>query len=99
MYSAKRECTATILGVKELASKQLLVACFLLVTYLAYSLTLKTEAIHSSETSVHFYRTTQHLIPEDSTFHHSLSIFYILHQMFFIFSLLVATAWLMNFGI
>jgi hypothetical protein len=34
---------------------------------LAYSLTLKLEAICSSESSVYFRRTTQRYIPEDRT--------------------------------
>jgi hypothetical protein len=40
---------------------------FMLVSCLAYSLTLKMEAIYSSEMSVDFQWTTQHYIPEDST--------------------------------
>jgi hypothetical protein len=39
-----------------------------LVTWLAHSLTLKTEAVQYSKTSVNFYQTI-HQIPEDSTFH------------------------------
>jgi hypothetical protein len=35
----------------------------------AYSLTLQTEAIYSSETSVDTQRTTQRYIPEDGTLH------------------------------
>jgi hypothetical protein len=42
------------------------VTCFTLVSSSAYSLTLKMEAIYSSETSVDFQRTT---IPEDRTPH------------------------------
>jgi hypothetical protein len=34
---------------------------------LAYSLIMKIEAVHSSETSVNFYRTTRRHIPEGST--------------------------------
>jgi hypothetical protein len=45
----------------------LLVACFLLVVYLTYSLTPKMEAVHSSILSANFYQTTWHHIPEDST--------------------------------
>jgi hypothetical protein len=41
--------------------------CFTLVSYLAYSLTLKMEATCSSETLVDFQRTSQHYIPEDRT--------------------------------
>jgi hypothetical protein len=36
---------------------------------LAYSLTRKMEAVHSSETQVNFHRTTQCCIPEDNTLH------------------------------
>jgi hypothetical protein len=43
-------------------------ACsFLFVASLVYLSTLKTEAVHSSETSVNFYPTTRHHIPEDGT--------------------------------
>jgi hypothetical protein len=41
---------------------------FTLVSCLAYSSTLKMEAICFSETSVDFQRNTQRYIPEDSTF-------------------------------
>jgi hypothetical protein len=44
----------------------LLAACFLLVTSLAYSSTLKIEATCSSEASVDFHRTTQCYNPEDT---------------------------------
>jgi hypothetical protein len=44
----------------------LLAACLLTVT-LAYSSTLKMEAVRSSEGSENFYRTTPRQIPEDST--------------------------------
>jgi hypothetical protein len=50
-------------------SKALVAACFLLTTHFAYALTLKMEAVCSSETSVNFYWATQHYIPVDSTFH------------------------------
>jgi hypothetical protein len=40
-----------------------------LVSYLAYSTTLKMEAIYSSETSVDFQQTTRRYIPEDRTIH------------------------------
>jgi hypothetical protein len=41
-------------------------AWFLLVTYLAYSSTVKMEAVRSSETSVTCYRITEYHIAEDS---------------------------------
>jgi hypothetical protein len=40
---------------------------FTLVSYLAYSSTLKMEATCSSETSEDFQRTTRRYIPEDRT--------------------------------
>jgi hypothetical protein len=39
------------------------------VAYLAYSLILKMEAVRSSETSLKFYLTAQHHIPEESILH------------------------------
>jgi hypothetical protein len=47
----------------------LLVAYFLLVSCMAYTSTLKMEALHSSEMSVNVCRTTQCQIPEASTLH------------------------------
>jgi hypothetical protein len=47
----------------------LLAAYFVLVSYLAYSLTLKMEAISSSEPSVKFQRTMLRYIPEDRILH------------------------------
>jgi hypothetical protein len=43
--------------------------CFHAGFLLAYSLTLKMEAIYSSETSVDFQRTTRRYIPEVNTLH------------------------------
>jgi hypothetical protein len=48
----------------------LLVTCFMLVSYLAYSSTLKM-ATCSSKTPVDFQRTTQRYIPKDTTLLHS----------------------------
>jgi hypothetical protein len=48
-------------------TKVLLATCCMLVSYLAYSVTLKMEVKYSSETSVDFQRTTQHYISEIST--------------------------------
>jgi hypothetical protein len=42
-----------------------LATCFMLVSYLAYSSTLKMEATCSSETSVDFQRITRRYIPEE----------------------------------
>jgi hypothetical protein len=42
---------------------------FTIVSCLAYSSTLKMEAICSSETWVYFQRTTWHYVPDDSTHH------------------------------
>jgi hypothetical protein len=44
-------------------------AIFTLVSCLAYSLTLKMEAMCSSEMSVDLQWTTRHYIPEDRTLH------------------------------
>jgi hypothetical protein len=41
-----------------------LATCFMLVSCLAYSLTLKMEAAYSSENSVDFQRTTRRYFPE-----------------------------------
>jgi hypothetical protein len=43
--------------------------CFLLTPCLAFSSTLKMEAISSSETSVDFHRATRRYIPEDIILH------------------------------
>jgi hypothetical protein len=43
--------------------------CYMLVSCLPYSATLKIEAICSSETSVDFQRTAWRYTPEDSTLH------------------------------
>jgi hypothetical protein len=43
--------------------------CFKLVSCLAYSSTLKTEATFSSETSADFQWTSWRYIPEDRTIH------------------------------
>jgi hypothetical protein len=51
----------------ELAA--LLAACLSWFRCLDYSLTLKVEAIYSSETSVAFRRTTRRYIPEDKNHH------------------------------
>jgi hypothetical protein len=42
----------------------------LAVSCLAYSLTLKMAAVHSSEMLVDFYQTLLHYIPEGSTLQH-----------------------------
>jgi hypothetical protein len=44
-----------------------LAACFILVSWFAFSSTLKMEAIFCFETSIDFYRTTGHHITEDET--------------------------------
>jgi hypothetical protein len=44
-------------------------SAFTLISYLAYSLTLKMEATCSSKMSVDFEWTTQRYIPEDRTLH------------------------------
>jgi hypothetical protein len=55
-------------GIPELdqeQSKQSSAACFMVVSCLAYSLTLKMEATFFSKTSVGFQWTTQHYILEN----------------------------------
>jgi hypothetical protein len=47
----------------------LLAACFMLVSCLSYSSTLKMEATYFSETSVNFYRTILHYIVVDKIVH------------------------------
>jgi hypothetical protein len=47
----------------------LLVTCFLLVSCLVYSLTVKMEAVYFSEMLVNFYRNTWHHISEDGILH------------------------------
>jgi hypothetical protein len=53
---------------KQVASRAVSAICFMLVSFLAYSSTLKIEATCFSETSVDFQRTTRH-IPDDRTLH------------------------------
>jgi hypothetical protein len=56
-------CTDTVLNLR---SKLILLAtCFTLVSYLAYSTTMKKVATCFSETSVDFQRVTLRYIPED----------------------------------
>jgi hypothetical protein len=47
-------------------------SCFLLVTCLTFSSTLKTEAVHSSETPVNLHQTTWRHIPKGSILHASV---------------------------
>jgi hypothetical protein len=49
-----------------------LVTCFMLVSCLTYSSTLKTEETCLSETSVDFQRTTMHYVTKDRTLHKHL---------------------------
>jgi hypothetical protein len=44
-------------------------ACFLLVAWLVYSSTVKTEAVRSSETSVNFNWTARRHVSEDNNLH------------------------------
>jgi hypothetical protein len=44
-------------------------ACFMIISCLAYSSTLKMEAVCSSETSVDLHWTTRRYIPKDTTLH------------------------------
>jgi hypothetical protein len=52
---------------KQVASRGLLVICFMLVSFLVYPSTLKMKAMCSSETSVDFQRTIGRYIPNDWT--------------------------------
>jgi hypothetical protein len=55
---------------KQAASKPAsLATCFVPVSCLAYTSTLKMEATYSSEMSVDFQQTTQPYNPEDRTLH------------------------------
>jgi hypothetical protein len=53
---------------KERNGALLLATCFMLVPYLAYSLTLKMETTYFSETSVDFQQTTWLYVPEERIF-------------------------------
>jgi hypothetical protein len=57
------EYVTYIFRVKE----ALIATCFMLVSCLAYFLTLKMETTGSSKTSVEFQQTTKHYIPDDIT--------------------------------
>jgi hypothetical protein len=52
---------------KHTASRHLLAVCFMLVSCLAYSSTLKMEVTRFPETSVDFQRTTRPYILKDKT--------------------------------
>jgi hypothetical protein len=56
-------------SVKQVASRAERATYFMLVSSLAYTLTLKMEAMFSSKTSVDFQRTIRHYIPKDRNFH------------------------------
>jgi hypothetical protein len=66
----------------------LLAACFMLVSFLAYSSTLMRQAIRYSETFVEFHRTTQCFITQDRNLHSHrgenlvLDIYYLLSDCF-----------------
>jgi hypothetical protein len=55
-------------------SQALLTTCFMLVSCLAYSSTLKIEATCSPETLVDFQCITQRYIPECITFHNYVNV-------------------------
>jgi hypothetical protein len=57
---------------QEASSKQ---TCLLIVGCLAYNSILKMEALHFSERSENFYRTTRRLISEDGTLPSMLQYF------------------------
>jgi hypothetical protein len=75
------EHTSSIFKVKEQAKqvaykKWSAYHIFFLITCLAYSSTLKIEAVRSSETSVSFYRTTRRHILGDTIVHIFFSLAY-----------------------
>jgi hypothetical protein len=51
------------------ASCLCMLTCFMLVSGLAFTSTLKMEATCFSETSIDFHRTTRHSVPDDRTLH------------------------------
>jgi hypothetical protein len=53
----------------------LLTGCFLLVSCLAFSSAVRMEAVRFSETSLDFYQTKLHYIPEDSILLHLYGLF------------------------
>jgi hypothetical protein len=56
-------------SMKHTASRALLAACFMLVSFSAFPSTLKMEATCFSETSVGFQRATWSYNPEDRILH------------------------------
>jgi hypothetical protein len=62
------------LHLQQVASRTLLATCFTLVSCLAYSSTLKMEAICSSETPVDFQRTYTALYPRRWTLHNFANV-------------------------
>jgi hypothetical protein len=54
---------------KSAISRQQAEFWFMVISFMAYSLTLKMEALHSSKTSVNFYWTAWHYFPKDSILH------------------------------
>jgi hypothetical protein len=62
------QCRAVCWKSTDISEEQAeLATCFMLVFCLAYSSTLKTETTCSSETSVHFQRTTRRYVSEGIT--------------------------------
>jgi hypothetical protein len=69
----------------------LLPACFMLVSCLAYSSTLKMEVVCSSEMSVDFHQTLQCYTPEDGAAHsHCCENF--ISNIFIMFNVILSTS-------
>jgi hypothetical protein len=58
----KLNCCGAVRHKRNECCRVLLAAYFLLVSHLTYASALKKEAVHSSQTSVDIYQTTQHYI-------------------------------------
>jgi hypothetical protein len=52
---------------RKISPHLLLVTCFMLISWFAYSSILTVETICSSETTVDYHRTAPHCIPKDVT--------------------------------
>jgi hypothetical protein len=57
--------------IRQTCRLDVLTACFMLVSFLAYFLALKMKVTYSSKTSVDFQQTSQPCIPEDRTLQRS----------------------------
>jgi hypothetical protein len=69
------------IGIVFAGKRALLATCFMLVSCLAYSSTLKMAAKRSSETSVDFQQTAWDYIPDDRTLHSHNQYFWAIEIM------------------